>query len=230
MTMRIAVTTTGALADYLASVERVGATPMVVAAETHGDVRQWLREVEGIVLTGGADVDPSFYGERPHASYRGASPGKDAFEIEVVHRALEADVPVLAICRGAQVVNVACGGTLVQDIPSDLPRTVPHHVPEPKDGVAHEVTVAPGSRLHQIMGGRGDAPLVLGVNTRHHQAVKHLAPGLTVTATAPDGVIEGIERPASRFCVAVQWHPENFLARGEFLPLFEALIRAASGS
>lgn len=226
--MRIAVTATGSLGDYLASVERVGATPVVVSAESHGDVRRWLSEVEGLVLTGGADVDPVCYGERPHALYKGASPGKDAFEIELVHRAIEADLPILAICRGAQVLNVACGGTLVQDIPSGLPQTLPHHVAEPKDGVAHEVTVAPGCRLHEIMGGRRDEPLVLGVNTRHHQAVKHLAPGLTVTATAPDGVVEGIERRASRFCVGVQWHPENFLARGEFLPLFEALRRQGS--
>jgi putative glutamine amidotransferase len=133
------------------------------------------------------------------------------------------DVPLLAICRGMQVLNVAAGGTLVQDLPSERPSATRHLVATPANALAHHVTVVAGSRLAQALGRDGE----VGVNSRHHQALSSIGEGLVVSATAPDGVIEAIERPAARFCVGVQWHPENFWQTSEFAGLFEALVRSA---
>ena len=123
-------------------------------------------------------------------------------------------------------MNVASGGSLVQDIPSQVGAAVPHQVPDPKDAVAHDVSLVPGSRLAELMG-RAAAGGRLPVNSRHHQSVRRIASGYVVTAVAPDGVIEALERPASRFCVGVQWHPENFVESGTFLPLFAGLVAAS---
>jgi putative glutamine amidotransferase len=126
-------------------------------------------------------------------------------------------------------LNVAAGGSLVQDIPSQVGAAVAHQVPAPKDAIAHDVSVVPGSRLARAMG----AAVVAGrlpVNSRHHQSVQRIAPGFVVTSVAPDGVIEALELPEARFCVGVQWHPENFVGRGTFLPLFAGLHAAARRS
>ena len=141
--------------------------------------------------------------------------------------ALEADLPILAICRGVQVMNVAVGGTLVQDIPSGVEGAVSHQVPMPKHAIAHEVWVNRESLLWSLMEERLENGDTLGVNSRHHQAVKAVADGFVVSATAPDGAIEAIERPGHAFCVGVQWHPENFWRTGEFTGLFDGLIHAA---
>jgi putative glutamine amidotransferase len=180
----------------------------------------------GLLLTGGADVGPERYAEPPHHTVTGVDAARDDYEIALVRAAIAADLPVLAICRGLQVMNVAAGGTLVQDIPSQVGTVVPHQVPTPADAIAHDVSVVTGSRLAGLMrtdaaGGR------LAVNSRHHQAVRRIAEGFVVTAEAPDGVIEALERPLSRFCVGVQWHPENFLGSGAFLPLFAGLVAAS---
>jgi putative glutamine amidotransferase len=151
-----------------------------------------------------------------------APPGRDQFELALAREAIERDAPVLAICRGLQVLNVAAGGSLVQDIPSRVPGALTHDLKDPKDAIAHTVRIAPGSRLAELL-----ASTEARVNSRHHQAVKRAGTGLTVTATAPDGIIEGMEKPGARFCVGVEWHPENFLETGEFLPLFEGLVRAS---
>jgi putative glutamine amidotransferase len=130
------------------------------------------------------------------------------------------------VCRGIQVLNVAKGGTLVQDIPSQVPGAVDHSIDTPAYAIAHEVWDAKGSRLWALLQEKlaeGDA---CQVNSRHHQAVGQAAPGFDVTATAPDGVVEAIEHPGARFCVGVQWHPENFWRTGEFRALFEGFIEA----
>lgn len=222
----IAVSQNRRMTDYLESLRRAGGDPVEVGGdETPAAI---VARAGGILLTGGGDVDPALYGEAPHPSYDAAEPGRDAFEIALARAAIEADVPLLAICRGMQVVNVAGGGTLVQDIPSEIAGALTHSIPEPRFAIAHEVWVTKGSRLWTIMADKLDGES-LQVNSRHHQAVRRAADGFEVTATAPDGVIEAMERPASRFCLAVQWHPENFWRTGEFRPLFEHFVRAVRG-
>jgi putative glutamine amidotransferase len=213
------------LPDYLESVRRAGGDPHVVDAAAD-DPMAVLKDAAGLVLTGGGDVDPALYREPPHPTFSAAEPGRDAFEIALVNRALELDLPVLAVCRGLQVLNVARGGTLVQDIPSQVAGAVDHSIEAPSFAIAHEIWISKGSRLWTLLSEKlveGDA---CQVNSRHHQAVAHAAPGFEVTATAPDGVIEAMEHPEARFCVGVQWHPENFWRTGEFRSLFEGLMEA----
>jgi len=223
----IAVSQNRRVTDYLESVRRAGGDPVEVA-DTQEPPTAIVARVRGVMLTGGGDVDPALYGETPHATYEAAEPGRDAFEIALARAAIAADVPLLAICRGMQVLNVAMGGSLVQDIPSEVAGALEHSIREPRFHVAHEVWVNKGSRLWTIMADELDGES-LAVNSRHHQAVKRVADGFEVSATAPDGVVEAMERPASRFCLAVQWHPENFWRTGEFRPLFEHFLRAARG-
>jgi putative glutamine amidotransferase len=221
----IAVSQNRRVTDYLESVRRAGGEPVEVA-DTQEAPAAIVARVHGVMLTGGGDVDPALYGETPHATYEPAEPGRDAFEIGLAKAAIAADVPLLAICRGMQVLNVAMGGTLVQDVPSEIAGALNHSIREPRFHIAHEVWVSRDSRLWSIMADKLDGES-LQVNSRHHQAVKRVAPGFEVNATAPDGVIEGMERPASRFCLAVQWHPENFWRTGEFRALFEEFVKAA---
>jgi len=211
--------------DYDESVRRAGGEPRVldVAAGSGDDL---MTGVEGLLLTGGGDLDPALYGEQRHATFDAAEPGRDAFEIDLVRRALDANVPVFAICRGIQVLNVARGGTLVQDIPDQMPGSGVHSVREPSFAIAHDVWIASGTLLEQLMRERLESD-TCPVNSRHHQAIKAVGTGLVVSATAPDGVIEAVEDPTRRFCLGVQWHPENFYRTGEFRALFEGFIEAA---
>ena len=223
----IAVSRNRRMTDYLESIRRAGGDPVEFGA---GDEQASaiVARAGGVLLIGGEDVDPTMYGEAPHETYDAAEPGRDAFEMALARAAVEADVPLLAICRGMQVLNVAMGGTLIQDIPSEVAGALTHSITEPRFAIAHEVWVTKDSRLWTIMSEQLDGES-LHVNSRHHQGVRQTAPGFQVSATAPDGVIEAIERPASTFCLAVQWHPENFWRTGEFRPLFEHFVRAAGG-
>jgi putative glutamine amidotransferase len=218
------VTPTSRLDDYLESVRKAGAEPVVLS--NSDDPEEVLGRVDGILLTGGLDVDPALYGEALHPTTE-VAPDRDAFEIPLSREAVRRDIPLFAICRGVQVLNVAEGGTLVQDIPSELNTEVAHAVTEPKTHQAHPIAVAPGSRLAQALGGAAPAE-ACPVNSRHHQALGRVAPAFAVSATSPDGVVEAIERPGSAFCVGVQWHPENFWRTGEFAGLFEAFVTAAA--
>jgi putative glutamine amidotransferase len=209
------------MADYVESVREAGGEPVELDWNTLSP-SEALDALDGLVLTGGPDVDPARYGEAAHPNVKPAEPARDAFELELAARAVERDLPTLAICRGMQVLNVAAGGTLMQDIPSALPSAAPHAVNDPKNAIAHPVKIAPGSRVAELLG-----LTQVDVNSRHHQAVNRPAPGLVVTATAPDGIVEAVEKPDARFCVAVEWHPENFVATGEFLPLFRGLVEEA---
>jgi putative glutamine amidotransferase len=211
------------MSDYLESVRRAGATPLeVTLADEPGAI---AAQVDGLMLTGGGDVDPALYGAAPHATYSAAEPGRDAFEIALVRAVLDAGKPVFAICRGMQVLNVALGGDLVQDIPTEVNGAAHHDVREPRYALAHEVWTTQGSRFSTLMREKLVDGESCQVNSRHHQAVKHLGTGLEVVATAPDGVIEAVERPGA-FCLGVQWHPENFWRTGEFRPLFEGFVDA----
>ena len=221
----VGLTTNSRITDYEESLARAGAEVRPLDP-TSGSADAALDGLDAVVLTGGGDVDPQLYGEVPHPTFSAAEPGRDAFELALVRLALDRGLPLLAICRGIQILNVAAGGSLVQDIDSQVPGALPHRVDASLSTIAHEVWVTSGSALAAVMAERieGDS---LMVNSRHHQAVKKLAPGFVVSATAPDGVIEAIERPDLPFCLGVQWHPENFWRTGEFRALFEALLKVA---
>lgn len=223
---RIAIVPCRAMLDYEESVRRVGGEPF--ALDRLAPVPADLASVcDGVLFTGGGDVDPARYGEAPHASYVPAEDGRDEFEIALARAAVAAGIPVFAICRGMQVLNVALGGTLVQDIPTMVNGALDHAIPDPRFHIAHEVWVAKGTRLSTMLRDKMVEGDILQVNSRHHQAVATPAEGFLVSATAPDGVVEAMERPGDVFIVAVAWHPENFYRTGEFRPLFEGFIEAA---
>jgi putative glutamine amidotransferase len=216
------------MADYLEAVKRTGGEPheLDLQRDSPEDV---VSRAAGLMLTGGGDVNPALYGETPHHTFQASETGRDEYEIGLVRAAMASGMPILAICRGMQLLNVALGGTLIQDIPSMVNGAANHSVPEPRFHIAHEVWVVKGSRLATLMAEKIDGD-TCQVNSRHHQAVKAVAPGWEVTATAPDGVIEAIEQPGDVFRLAVQWHPENFWRTGEFRPLFEAFVDACRTS
>lgn len=222
----IGITRCSRIADYVASIEQAGGRARVL--EIGESPRSLIDQLHGLLLTGGGDIDPVFYGEGRHPSVEDAEPGRDEFELDLARRAMDADLPTLAICRGAQVLNVSAGGTLVQDIVSAVTTDLTHSVEQPKNQVAHAVTVSAGSVLERALGATVDASKTCRVNSRHHQSVGRLGDSLVAAATAPDGVIEAIERSDARFCVGVQWHPENFWKTGEFRPLFDAFVAAAA--
>lgn len=222
---RIAIAPCRTLTDYEESIRRAGGDPWLID-RTAGAVDTVLASCDGLLLTGGVDVGPSRYGETPHPSVKEVDEARDEYEIALVRAALAAGLPLLAICRGLQVLNVAAGGTLVQDIPSQIVGAVAHAIATPKDAVAHAVRAAPGTRLAALMRGAPGGGQAMDVNSRHHQSVRRVADGFEVTAVAPDLVIEALERRHARFCVGVQWHPENFWRTGEFDPLFAGFISA----
>jgi putative glutamine amidotransferase len=219
----IGITPSNRLNDYLESVKRAGGEPRVLSL----DVPPTLDGLDGVLFTGGGDVDPAHYRDARHPNTNKPDPARDAFELALAKLALAKDTPLLAICRGLQVVNVAAGGTLVQDIPAQLNQALGHQVDSPASAIAHEVWVTPGTALARVMQEELGGSEVLQVNSRHHQAIGKAAEGFTISATAPDGIVEAIERPSARFCIAVQWHPENFWRTGEFRSLFEEFVKAA---
>jgi putative glutamine amidotransferase len=225
----IGITACRKLEDYRQSVLHVGGEPRILDASMTIDAA--LSGIDGLMLTGGDDVAPPLYGDRAHSTVVEAEPGRDEFEIALVLAARDRRLPIFAICRGIQVMNVACGGTLVQDIPSHVAGAIEHTLTVPPNqpySLAHEVWIEKDSLLSRLMRERLNDADSCDVNSRHHQAVKDVAPGFRVTATAPDGVIEAIEDPSARFCLGVQWHPENFFRTGEFRPLFEGFLEAST--
>jgi putative glutamine amidotransferase len=227
----IGITNCRKLEDYRQSVLHVGGTPSIL--DPSMPIASALDGVGGLLLTGGDDVEPARYGEAAHTTVVEAEPGRDDFEIGLIRAALAKNLPIFAICRGIQVLNVACGGTLVQDIPSYITGALTHSLPVPPNqpfSLAHDVWIEKDSLLSKLMRERLADADTCEVNSRHHQAVKAVAKGFTVSATAPDGVIEAIEDPSMRFCLGVQWHPENFFRTGEFRPLFEGFLEAATSA
>jgi putative glutamine amidotransferase len=225
----IGITTCRKLEDYRQSILHVGADVRILDASM--PIAQALEGIGGLMLTGGEDVAPSRYGESPHVTVVDSEAGRDEFEIALIHAARASHLPIFAICRGIQVLNVACGGTLVQDIPSQIHGAQAHSFPVPPHEsylLAHEVWLEKDALLSKLMRERLADTDACEVNSRHHQAVKTVAPGFAASATAPDGVIEAIEDPAMRFCLGVQWHPENFFRTGEFRPLFEGFLEASA--
>ena len=220
--------------DYLHAISKARGLPSIVASgftnpidEAKQIAGEILDSCDGLMLSGGTDVDPAIFGEVPHTSLGRVDGPRDPFEITLAREAVRRDLPILGICRGLQVLNVAMGGTLIQDIPSDVPGAATHEAGENRVEIAHEVTIEPGSKLAELLSARR-----VGVNSFHHQAAKRIGEGLTVSATSPDGIVEGLEMPDRTFVVAVQWHPENFWKTspafdGLFTGFVEASRRAA---
>ena len=217
----IGITSGRKLEDYKQSILHVGGEVRIVDASMTVD--DALAGIDGLMLTGGDDVAPERYGEPAHAAVVEAEPGRDEFEFALVKAARDRHLPLFAICRGIQVLNVAMGGTLIQDIPDEVGTTVEHRVKEPRFAIAHDVWLTSNSLLERTLRERLEDADSCAVNSRHHQAPKDVGGGLTVSATAPDGVIEALEDPNRRFVLGVQWHPEE---QGDRRP-FDALVRAA---
>ena len=224
----IGLTACRKIEDYRQAVLHVGGDVHIVdASMAPGEV---IEGIDGLLLSGGEDVAPGRYGEAAHPSVVDVDAARDAFEIALVGEARRRNLPIFAICRGIQLLNVACGGTLVQDIPSEIAGALDHHwtVPPHKPyDLAHEVWVDKDTLLARLLRERLSDTDACEANSRHHQAVKRIADGFRVSATAPDGVIEAIEDPSAGFCLGVQWHPENFWRTGEFRPLFEGFLEAS---
>jgi putative glutamine amidotransferase len=207
---------------YLRAIEAAGGLPVVMPPLELEAVEPLLARLDGVCLSGGPDLDPSGYRAQPHPKLGPTEPSLDRFELAVARAADAQGLPVLAICRGAQALNVARGGTLYQHLP-DRPRSKSkHRQTEPGDQVTHSIKVGTGSRLARLLGRRS-----CRVNSFHHQAVKKLGRGLTAVAWAPDGVVEAIEGAGPRFLVGVQWHAELLVERRGQAALFEGLVAAA---
>lgn len=211
--------------QYVEAVRAVGGVPWLIPLfpDDPNSLDAILERLDGIYLAGGMDVDPSRYRE-PRLSVCGESdPARDAVEIHLVEQARERGLPVLAVCRGLQILNVAYGGTLYQDVPSQVPAVLKHNTAPRRTTLAHDISIKSRSRLSQILN-ESRVP----VNSLHHQAIKDLAPGLAVTAYADDGIIEAVEGQGERFLVAVQWHPEEMIDTMTGMKrLFAAFVEAA---
>lgn len=202
-------------AGYAHAVIAAGGLPVVIPPS--GGTSDLLDRVDGLVFSGGSDIDPALYGQAPEPETGPVVRHRDDSELELLRAALERDVPVLGVCRGMQLLNIAVGGTLVQHLP-ERPGVV--HKGPPGTFTTHDVAAAPGSRLHGMVGG------AVAVHSCHHQGVDRLGEDLVVTAHAPDGVVEGIETEGERFAVGVLWHPEEHAELGG--PLFRGLVEAAA--
>ena len=212
-------------ARYIRAVEELGGIPLVLPLLADRTTRRrLLKQIDGLLLTGsGPDLPPSLYGERQRFPFEIVSDRRASFELDIVNLAKQADVPVLGICGGMQAMNVACGGSLFQDISSQISAALQHRQSTPATNLSHTVTITPGSLLRRIV-----RSVSMRVNSSHHQSVKAVAPSLVASAMASDGVVEAIEYPAHPFFLGIQWHPE-FLFDRHLLHrrLFEAFLRAA---
>jgi gamma-glutamyl-gamma-aminobutyrate hydrolase PuuD len=193
-------------AAYVTALENAGLIPLIVPPLTSPDAAAAvLDSVAGLVLTGGGDIDPALYGEKRHEKVHSISAARDATEVALIKEAQERGTPVFAICRGIQILNVALGGTLVQDIPSQCETDIAHDDESARNSRTHEIAVEPDSLIAKAVGTEH-----LTVNSFHHQSVKRVADGMRVTARSPDGIIEGLESTNDSWWVmAVQWHPEE---------------------
>jgi putative glutamine amidotransferase len=210
---------------YIRAVQEAGGIPLLLTPHFTPEVQAALwQRLDGLILTGGGDIEPSRFGEARHPAVDDVSPARDDLEIGLTQRALSDDVPLFAICRGIQVLNVALGGTLVQDIASEWPGALVHSQKAPRHEATHPVKVmGEGTRLGRVLGS-----LEVDVNSMHHQAIKRLGDGLREVAWAPDGIVEGVEMAGDRFVLGVQWHPEELVGHDQAARnLFSAIVDAA---
>jgi len=210
---------------YLDAILTAGGLPMLLPTSLPlTALPELVNRFDGFVLSGGGDVDPAVYSGHLDTTIHSIDPERDAFELALIPLMLAADKPLLAICRGVQVFNVALGGSLYEDIASALPAAQRHdwYPNYPRDYLAHTVEIEPGSRLAEILGTHK-----LRTNSLHHQAIRQPAPALEVVAHAEDGVIEAVELPGKRFAIGVQWHPECLPEEPAIQRLFSEFVNAA---
>ncbi|MEK7449105.1 MAG: gamma-glutamyl-gamma-aminobutyrate hydrolase family protein [Planctomycetota bacterium] len=215
--------------DYSRAVIKAGGLPLILpVVPTTALVKALLKKVDGLILSGsGYDINPHTYGEKKMPQTKWMPPAKEFFDLTLVRLALRKKIPLLAICHGLQVLNVVLGGTLIQNIATQLKGSRPH-----RDGASHKVYLHDFSRLYRIINSCPDVTAVVKIiktNSFHHQAIKELGRGLMINARAEDGLIEGVELvKRDQFVIGLQWHPERLISRPEQLALFKALIKSAS--
>jgi len=215
-------------ARYIRAIEELGGVPLVLPLHADRTTRRHiLHNLDGLLITGsGPDLPPSLYGERQRFPFTIVSERRASFELDIVCLAKQADLPLLGICGGMQTMNVACGGSLIQDIPAQISKPLQHRQQTPATNLSHTIRVAPGSLLRRIVRSAS-----MRVNSSHHQSVNVVAPSLIASAQASDGIVEAIESPAHRFFLGIQWHPEFLFDRYPLhRRLFEAFLRAARAS
>jgi Predicted glutamine amidotransferases len=205
---------------YVESVKRAGAIPLLIPPQPE-NARDVLERVDGILLAGGDDCDPAEYGEERHSSCAPMDSRRQRNDIRLAALARESGIPTLGICLGMQMMNVAAGGTLIQDIESAVETEI-EHASDPMDRNRHDVMVDGATNLGRIVGAQE-----LNVNSSHHQAVGRVAEGLRANSQAPDGIVEGIEDPSHPFYLGVQWHPEDMPGEASATALFGAFVEAA---
>lgn len=205
------------------AIVKAGGLPIILPSVDPSDVADYLPLFDGVAFLGGADVDPTFFNEEPHVRLGKTYRKRDLFEVELLKQSVASNKAILGICRGLQLINVGLGGTLYQDLSEDPDAQIKHSQAAMGNQPSHHVTVTPGSMLSTLVGPR---PYV---NSRHHQAVKDVAPNLRVTATADDHVVEALESPDSDQILAVQWHPENmYKHHAESRQIFENFVQRAA--
>lgn len=210
--------------SYITSIERAGGIPICIPYVAQEEEQALLAKLDGLLVIGGNDLDPAFYNQQPHALLGEVVSKRDSSDLSLVKKALEMDLPMLAICRGHQVLNVALGGTLIQDIPAQVAGAHLHAQRAARHEVSHSVQLLPG-KLQTIVNAAE-----IRINSFHHQAVDVVGEGLNVAAVALDGVIEALELPSKTYCISVQWHPEELSAENMYAKrLFESFIEAARG-
>jgi putative glutamine amidotransferase len=205
---------------YVEALRRAGAIPVLIPPQPE-NADAIVDIVDGILLAGGEDCDPALYGEERHDTVEPGDPRRQSNDVTLARVARERGIPTLGICLGMQVINIAAGGTLVQDIPSQIDTDI-QHVSLPEDRARHDVLLEGGTKLAEIL-----PPGEYNVNSSHHQSVRRLGEGLRVTALAPDGVVEGLEDPRHPFYLGVQWHPEDMGGEDSAERLLGAFVAAA---
>ncbi len=218
----------GLMPAYIEAIRLAGGLPvMIPLGLTEAELSALLARVDGLLIPGGGDIEAAQYQGQHHVTMYGIDPDRDRVELFLARQAAAQQKPMLAICRGLQITNVALGGTLWEDVKVFMPDAITHdyNLIRPRNHLAHAVTLQPDSLLSRQIG-RSHT----WVNSLHHQGIRHLAASLRATAMAPDGLIEGVELPGHPYAVAVQWHPENLIADDPaMLGLFTGLVKAAAG-
>ncbi|GIN87218.1 gamma-glutamyl hydrolase [Heyndrickxia sporothermodurans] len=212
--------------DYIQAVINAGGIPIIIPVGIDSDVSQIVEKIDGLVLSGGGDIDPTLFGEEPHQKLGAISPGRDSLEIALIHRFLEANKPVLAICRGIQILSIATGGDMFQDIYSQSNlELLQHSQNATRYHFSHYVKVESNSLLADIAG-----QTEFKVNSFHHQAVRNVVKPLVVTARASDGVIEAIESSEHNFVLGLQWHPEPLALNEDHISkaIFQRFVQACN--